>query len=67
MYILAGIAFLIIGITMLMSPDLFYQLTERWKSAAGGEPSKIYRVSLRVGGVMFCLVGLLAMVSVFLV
>ena len=45
---------------MLLRPDDFFDLTEIWKSEAPGEPSP------RFGGIMFCIVGMIAIVTQFL-
>ena len=64
--ILLSLLFLVIGFLMLRFPEEIYDLTESWKSNTPGEPSKWYRISLRVGGVAFLLVGALGLVSLFI-
>ena len=64
--ILLSLLFLVIGFLMLRFPGEIYDLTEGWKSSAPGEPSKWYRISLRVGGIAFLLVGVMALVSLFI-
>lgn len=59
MYKILGILFIIIGIVMEVKPDLFYQITESWKDTTNSEPSPLYIISTRVGGVAFIIVGLL--------
>ena len=56
MYILIGIIFIIIGIVMLISPKTIFQITESWKSISDDEPSALYNVSTRVGGIAFLIV-----------
>ena len=64
--ILLGLLFLIIGFLMLRFPQEIYDLTEGWKSNTPGEPSKWYRISLRVGGIAFLLAGVMGLVSLFI-
>ena len=58
--------FLVIGFLMLRFPKEIYDLTEGWKSNTPDEPSKWYRISLRVGGIAFLLVGVMGLVSLFI-
>ena len=62
MYILIGIIFIIIGIVMLISPKTIFQITESWKSISDIEPSALYNVSTRVGGVAFLIVGIASII-----
>ena len=64
--ILLSLLFLAIGFLMLCFPKEIYDLTEGWKSNTPGEPSKWYRISLRVGGIAFLLVGVMGLVSLFI-
>ena len=63
MYLIGGLLMIVLGLFMLLRPDDFFNLTEGWKSTAPGEPSPGYRCSIRFGGVMFCIVGMLAIVT----
>ncbi len=58
MLIIGSLILVIIGIVMLFRPQLFYELTERWKHSGSSEPSGIWIFSTRFGGVMFLLAGL---------
>ena len=58
MFIFCGILFWIIGFVMLRFPEFIYEITECWKSYSSGEPSDLYKLSTRVGGVAFILVGI---------
>lgn len=64
--ILLGLLLLVIGFLMLRFPEEIYDLAEGWKSNSPGEPSKWYRISLRVGGIAFLLVGVMGLVSLFI-
>ncbi len=66
MYLVLGILFLALGALMIFKPQLIYTLIESWKSNSPGEPSKTYLFSTRFGGVMFALVGIVAVVFQFI-
>ena len=66
MYILCGIIFLIIGFVMLRFPELIYEITESWKSYSSGEASDLYRLSTRVGGIAFIVVGIACIIVAFI-
>ena len=66
MYILCGILFLFIGIVMLRFPEFIYEITESWKSYSSGEPSDLYKVSTRVGGIAFILIGIACFIATFI-
>ena len=56
MYILAGIIFLVIGLLMVVSPSIFFQITESWKSDKANEPSELFKISTGVGGCFFIII-----------
>lgn len=45
------------GIVMMISPTSIWKMTESWKSNDATEPSGLYLLSTRIGGVCFCLAG----------
>lgn len=61
MYLFVGCILIAAGIFMLFVPKVFYELTERWKSASEAEPSKGYLLSIRFGGTIFVVIGILAL------
>lgn len=61
LYVLGGVLLMAMGVLMFLRPDVFYDLTEGWKSK-GGRPSRLYCVSTRLGGVMCILAGLCGIV-----
>lgn len=61
MYILGGILLLIAGVVMLVLPEFVYEITESWKSYSA-EPSELYIIHVRVGGVCFVAFGLLGLI-----
>lgn len=66
MYILCGILFLIIGFIMVRFPEFIYEITESWKSYSMGDPSDFYKLSTRIGGIAFILVGVACFVVTFI-
>ena len=66
MYILLSILLILGGLLMLFFPDLVYDLSESWKSNRSAEPSRLYLISTRFGGVMFILVGIGGMIVPFM-
>jgi len=65
LYIILGIVFICIGFIMLIKPQIVFHITEDWKSDNNNEPSNLYIISTRFGGVMVLIVGLLAIVIQF--
>ncbi len=61
----AGIVFLALGAFLFFRPDLVWKLTEQWKSYRADEPSELYVISTKVGGVAFALCGVAAVVLPF--
>lgn len=66
MPILAGILFLSLGLLMLLKPESVFSLTESWKQDASAEPSGLYLISTRFGGVILLGVGVLCFAAQFL-
>ena len=60
MYIIIGMIFIIIGLMMLICPKTIFEIAEQWKNNYNSEPSKIYIISIRFGGSMFLVIGLLS-------
>lgn len=56
--IVVSLIFIVIGLTMIFNTKLFWKITESWKSGNSYNPSDVYQVSTKFGGIMFFLVGL---------
>ena len=54
-----------VGGLMLFFPKAWFELTEHWKSYSLSEPTKLYRVSCRIGGVCMLAAGLFGTVMFF--
>lgn len=56
--IILAILLTLFGLLMLVRPTVIWKITESWKSNDGTEPSDLYILSTRFGGVMCTLAGL---------
>lgn len=65
-YYLTGILFIVLGIFLFMKPDLMWKLTEQWKSYSADEPSSLYLLSTKIGGIAFGIVGIAVLVLPFI-
>lgn len=65
LYILGGLFLMGLGGLMFLRPDIFYELTESWKTRQGN-PTDRYLLETRIGGVMCFLAGLCGVVVLFL-
>lgn len=57
-FLLVGIIFVILGIFIFLKPYLIWNITEKWKSYRADEPSDLYVMSTKFGGVLFVLFGI---------
>lgn len=57
MYWLLSILLIFIGLVLATKPRVWYELTERWKTDAAAEPSRVYLLRTRFGGVICIFVG----------
>lgn len=62
MYLIGGILFAIVGVIMTVRPQWIFSLAEMWKNDSATEPSDLYLISTRVGGVFFILIGIGAII-----
>lgn len=58
MYILLSILLTIVGIVMIVNPQLVYEITQNWKNSGNSEPSEMYIWHTRLGGCVFVIVGI---------
>ena len=65
MIILGSIFLLIVGMLMLCFPNEVYDITESWKSNASSEPSGLYKIHIRIGGIACSLVGIAGIIANF--
>ena len=63
--ILGGLVCVALGAFLFLKPDLYWRLTERWKSYYADEPSDIYLRSTKLGGVLFALIGVAFIIAYF--
>ncbi len=48
---------MLFGLILLIRPDWSWMITEKWKSNDATEPSNVYKLSTRFGGVICILLG----------
>ena len=65
MLILGSLFLLVAGLLMLCFPTVIYSITESWKTNASSEPSGMYKIHIRVGGVACLLVGVAGIIAYF--
>ncbi|MBR5873762.1 MAG: hypothetical protein IKY90_03385 [Oscillospiraceae bacterium] len=65
MIIIGSIFLLIVGVLMLCFPDVVYSITESWKSNTSSEPSGLYKIHIRIGGIACSLVGIAGITANF--
>ena len=58
MMIVGSILILIAGVLMLFFPNMVYNITESCKSYASSEPSELYLIHTRIGGILCAIVGI---------
>ena len=64
-FLIIGILFLLVGAVLILKPKLLYDLTESWKNNASDDPSRLYLMSTRFGGVIILGIGIASMVVFF--
>lgn len=57
---------MIAGVLMFAAPEAVYQFTQAWKNDSCDRPSDAYRLTIRIGGVIFFLVGLSGVIGFFI-
>ena len=55
--VIAGVLILALGVFIFCRPEAFWRLTEQWKSYRADEPSGLYRISTKFGGICFMAAG----------
>ncbi|WP_348635134.1 DUF6199 family natural product biosynthesis protein [Paenibacillus sp. PvP091] len=53
-----GVFLIFAGVLMIFKTSVFWEITERWTSRDGTEPSDLYIWNTRFGGIMCILAGL---------
>lgn len=43
---------------MILKPEVIYDITESWKNNRSGEPSDLYLLSTKIGGILCLLLGI---------
>ena len=56
---IAGFVLILIGITLLLSPEKVYAYTEKWKhNSCVTEPSNTYIFIVKAVGILMCITGI---------
>ncbi len=59
LYFTGGLVLLALGVTMLVKPRLFFELEKLWiQNGEDSEPSALFLLNTRFGGVMCVLAGI---------
>ncbi|MDT9721643.1 hypothetical protein QVE09_22325 [Paenibacillus sp. ClWae2A] len=66
MIVTIAIIFGLVGLLMLSAPSILWMITEKWKSSDTSEPSALYKLSVRVGGVACLGIAVYATYGLFL-
>jgi hypothetical protein len=66
MVLVPGIVFILMGLVMVITPKLFFVITQSWKNDSDTKPSSMFKFSTRIGGVIFFAVGIAALAVQFL-
>ncbi|TJY43077.1 hypothetical protein E5161_04050 [Cohnella pontilimi] len=61
--IFLAVVLVLVGVLMLIRPNMIWTITESWKSSDATEPSSLYVFSTRFGGVMVTLAGIAGIVA----
>jgi hypothetical protein len=57
-----GIIFIIVSLFLLFKPHLLWEITQSWKFEGEAEPSQLFILSTRIGGVIVLAVGLFGVI-----
>lgn len=56
-FVLGGLVMASVGLFLFLRPALLWRITEQWKSYAADEPSRLYNISTKFGGVLLMVLG----------
>lgn len=64
--LIGSIILLVIGLFLIFCLEIVYEMTESWKNNASAEPSDLYRLHIRIGGIICTLIGVVGVVTYIL-
>lgn len=64
--VFGGIVIFALGGFIFLKTDIIWKITEQWKSYSADEPSDLYLISMKTGGVLFMLLGIAMAVLPFI-
>ena len=62
--VLLSLLIIAIGVFLFFKPEVYWKIAERWKSYRADEPSELYRICTKCGGVAFMLAGVVILVLI---
>ena len=62
MEIICSILIILLGLFLVIKPDWVYYISESWKSNFNSEPSNLYLVSTKIGGLIVLIIGLVLLI-----
>ncbi len=63
MKVVAGIFLIIIGCIMLIKPNVMWKITESWKTKTNAEPTDLYIIIIRIGGLILAVGGIITILK----
>ena len=60
--ILGGFAIFLLGLFMVLFPYKYWKFSESWKNKSGAEPTNRYIIGVRIGGCIYMIISLIAIV-----
>lgn len=61
-----GVFLILVGFFMIFQTEIFWKITESWKSHHSDEPSEFYKWHTRFGGLIFLSIGIIVIVVTFM-
>ena len=61
-----GVVMILVGFFMIFKAEMFWKITESWKSHSSIEPSSLYKWSTRLGGLIVLGIGVVAVAITFM-
>ncbi|WP_028550520.1 DUF6199 family natural product biosynthesis protein [Paenibacillus sp. UNC451MF] len=58
-----SVILILLGVLMISKPSIIWHIAESWKSNDATEPSGMYIVSTRFGGIMLSLAGIAGIIA----
>jgi hypothetical protein len=66
MYFLLGVIFFALGFLMIFAPKAYFDITQGWKNNSDTDPSSMFILNTRFGGIVFVIAGIVAVIVQFI-